>query len=87
MVGEKRCFTSDSVSVVITFHDLWTQIVYRVGDIETIRSVKGLVSRTQPSSVPAEYLWSDSCESGVVQIVAAVDKRKAEVNVVLSAED
>ena len=79
--------TSYSVSVVEAFDDFWTEIVQWIGDVEAIRIVKGFVSRVHTSSVPAESLWAYSCEGGVVQIVAAIDKRKPKVDVVLSPED
>ena len=80
-------FTGDSISVVETFDDFWTKIVKGCGDVKAIRIVKGLVGRTHSSCVPAKCLRPNSRESGIVQVVAAIDERESKVDVVLSAED
>ena len=82
-----ECLTSNSVSVVETFYDFWAEIVKRVGNVEAIRIVKGFVGRAYAGGVPAKSLRPYSCEGGIIQIVAAVDEREPEVDVVLSAKD
>lgn len=81
------CLTSNSVSVVETFDDFWTQIIQGLSDVEAIRIVKGFVGRVHPCGVPAKSLWPYSCEGGVVQVVATIDKRKPKVDIVLSTKD
>ena len=79
--------TSDSVSVVETFNNFWAEIVQWIGNVEAMRIVKRFVGRAQAGGVPAERLGPDSSESGVVQIMAAIDECKPEVDVVLPAKD
>ena len=78
--------TGDSVSVIVTLHNFWAQIVQRIGDIEAIRIVECCVRRVDPGRVPAELLGPNPCEGGVVRVMAPVDKGEPKVDVVLSAK-
>ena len=49
--------TSNSITVVENFHDLGTQVIQRIGDVEAIRIVEGFVARVHPGGVPAKSLW------------------------------
>ena len=80
------CLTGDSVSVVETFDNFWTQIVQRIGDVEAIRVVKRFVGRVHPSSIPAKRFWAYSCKGRVVQIVTAVDECKSKIDIILSVK-
>ena len=82
-----ECLTGNSISVVETFNDFGTEVVYRIGNVEAVRVEEGFVGRVHAGGVPAKYLGSDSREGRVVQIVTAVDEREPKVNVILSVED
>lgn len=79
--------TCGSEGVVIALDDLRAEIVQRVSDVEAVRVVEGRVLGGERRGVPAEGFGPDERGGAVVEGVAAVDEREAEVEVVLPVED
>ena len=74
-------------SVVETFENLRTQHVHGVGNVETGLLVKSLLIRRNGRRVPAEGFRPDHGSRVGVGVVAAVDERETEVNVLLLLEN
>ena len=51
-----ECLTGNSVRVIETFNNLWTQIVQWISDVKSICIVKDFVGRIHTSGVPAKSL-------------------------------
>lgn len=77
----------NAVCVIIRLDHLRPRDVLAVLDPEAGFRVEGRLVGGQGGGVPGEGLRADSGQGGDVGVVAAVDEREAEVDIVLAVED
>ncbi len=81
-----RLIPRDAIGVIVRLDDLRPGDVLAVFDPEAGFLVEGRLGEGKRVRVPGEAFGTDAGECGDVGVVAAVDEREAEVDVVLAAE-